>query len=42
MRVGNPPIYPPFLLRVPRARGCVFAPTRARCCRLYVRMPVLS
>ena len=28
MRKGRPPSYPPFLLRVLRARFCVFAPAR--------------
>ncbi len=26
----HPPFYPPFLLRVPHARGCVFAPACVR------------
>ena len=30
MRGDHPPFYPPFLLRVPRSRGCVFGPARVR------------
>ena len=36
MRGDHPPFYPPFLLRVPHARGCMFAPARVRVARVYV------